>query len=92
METTRLHVWITGLVQGVNFRFYTREQAQQFGLSGWVRNLRDGRVEAILEGEAGQVEQMLAWCRRGPPAARVERIDEERGQATGEFSDFRIRW
>jgi acylphosphatase len=92
METTRLHVWITGLVQGVNFRFYTREQAQQFGLSGWVRNLRDGRVEAILEGEAGQVERMLAWCRRGPPAARVERIDEERGQATGEFSDFRIRW
>jgi acylphosphatase len=92
MDRTRLHVWITGLVQGVNFRYYTQQQAQRLELTGWVRNLRDGRVEAVFEGKVGQVEQMRAWCQQGPPAAEVERVEEERRPATGECSDFRIRW
>ncbi len=88
----RAHVWITGRVQGVNFRFYTREEAQRLGLTGWVRNLDDGRVEAVFQGEAGAVEAMLAWCRQGPSAARVDDLQVTREVATGEFQGFGVRW
>ncbi len=88
----RAHVWFTGRVQGVNFRFYTREEAQRLGLTGWVRNLRDGRVEAVFEGEAAALEAMLAWCGRGPAAARVDELEVIRESAGGEFSGFNVRW
>lgn len=68
------HVYISGKVQGVYFRESTKEQALKLGVSGWVRNLPDGRVEALFRGEAGQVQRMLEWCWQGPPASRVDNV------------------
>ncbi|MDX9971870.1 MAG: acylphosphatase [FCB group bacterium] len=72
----RLHVVIDGRVQGVGFRYSTYRQALTLGLSGWVRNLEDGRVEADFEGPRVALEQMLEWCRRGPSFSKVLRIEE----------------
>jgi acylphosphatase len=85
------HVLIRGLVQGVSFRYYTRQMAEQLGLSGWVRNLADGRVEALFEGEESAVEQMLAWCREGPSAASVEAVEVDRRSASGAHQGFMIQ-
>jgi acylphosphatase len=71
----RAHVWIAGRVQGVAFRAYTVDEASVRGITGWVGNIPDGRVEAMFEGERAVVEAMIAWCRRGPPAARVSSVE-----------------
>ena len=71
----RRHVWISGVVQGVFFRSTTRRMALDLGLAGWVRNLPDGRVEAVFEGPLDDVERAVAWCRHGPDRAVVESID-----------------
>jgi len=83
MARQRLEVRIAGRVQGVWFRAATREEAARRGLDGWVRNLPDGRVEAVFEGEEAALEGMLAWCRVGPPGARVDAVETTRGPATG---------
>jgi len=70
-EARRVHLWISGQVQGVFFRSTTQEQARARGLTGWVRNAPDGRVEAEVQGAPAAVEQLIAECRDGPPAARV---------------------
>jgi acylphosphatase len=88
----RLHVFIGGRVQGVFFRARTRDTARRLGLSGWVRNLSDGRVEALFEGEEEQLRSALAWCRTGPPRSRPEAVDARWVDGTGEFSDFEIRY
>jgi acylphosphatase len=69
------HVHVRGLVQGVGFRHYTKLEARELGLGGWVRNLDDGRVEVWFEGPATDVERLEAWLHRGPPGARVEGLD-----------------
>lgn len=74
MPETAVHVYIEGRVQGVWFRGWTQQQAVKLGLSGWVRNLRDGRVEAVFAGESDKVGTMLALCRKGAPLARVDHI------------------
>lgn len=74
-KIVRVHVYVEGLVQGVSFRYYTQRQANELGISGWVRNLPDGRVEAVYEGPREAVEEMLAWTRNGPPWARVTNIE-----------------
>ena len=74
-EHVRAHVWISGRVQGVFFRACTVDEAVASGVNGWVRNSSDGRVEAVLEGERSAVEAMIAWCRKGPPAARVSSVE-----------------
>lgn len=74
MQLKRVHLLITGQVQGVGYRFTTQDRAQQLGLNGWVRNRRNGGVEAVFEGESAAVEQMIAWCHEGPPAAVVEQV------------------
>lgn len=66
---------VHGRVQGVGFRFFVVGVAEDLGVAGWVRNRRDGTVEALLQGEEDAVERAIAWARRGPPAARVERVD-----------------
>lgn len=74
-DTARVRVIVTGRVQGVWFRASTRETALRLGLSGWVHNLAGGEVEGVFEGPRPAVEQAVAWCRRGPPAAQVEFCD-----------------
>jgi acylphosphatase len=90
-EPKRAHLYISGRVQGVNFRYYTKQQARTLGVKGWVRNLTDGRVEAILEGDKVAVEGMVDWCRQGPRAARVDTVDVDWEKPSGEFSGFNIR-
>ena len=74
-DTRTVHVRIDGRVQGVGFRYWTEGVAVSLDLSGWVRNRRDGSVEAVFSGPADAVEEMLERCRQGPPAARVDRLD-----------------
>lgn len=70
----RVHVYISGKVQGVGYRFSTVQQAKRLGIQGWVRNLRDGRVEAVFEGDTSVVEEMVKWCHSGPASASVEKV------------------
>ncbi|PKN70485.1 MAG: acylphosphatase [Deltaproteobacteria bacterium HGW-Deltaproteobacteria-12] len=88
----RVHVYISGYVQGVCFRAATRRAAADRNLTGWVRNTDDGRVEALFEGEDLQIDKMLAWCQDGPPAARVKKVTTLEEQYTGGFTDFSIRY
>jgi len=83
------HLHIFGLVQGVGFRYHFAEQAQFLGITGWVRNRRGGSVEAMVAGAPEAVEAMLAWARRGPAAASVERVDVN--EAEGTFTSFEMR-
>jgi acylphosphatase len=86
----RCHVWISGRVQGVFFRANTVKTARSLGLTGWVRNRADGRVEAVFEGDDDSAEAMLAWCRTGTPPARVDHLEALEERATGTFADFEI--
>jgi acylphosphatase len=86
----RAHIVISGTVQGVLFRKEMSEKARTLGVGGWVRNLRDGRVEAVAEGERTGIEELLRFCRVGPPGARVTGVNVEWSQSTGEFRGFRI--
>lgn len=90
MEQARARVLISGRVQGVNFRASARQQAQAAGVAGWVRNLADGRVEALFEGSRAAVQHMVTWCQHGPPYAHVERADVEWEAPTGQEHGFRI--
>jgi acylphosphatase len=85
----RVRVYISGDVQGVFFRTSCADLAERLGLSGWVRNVEGGRVEAVFEGTEPAVEQMLIWCRKGPPLARVDRMGSVDEAPTG-GSGFRI--
>lgn len=89
MTVARAHILVTGRVQGVCYRADCRETADGLGLAGWVRNLSDGRVELVAEGERAVVEQLIEWCRRGPPAAVVTGMDVQWEEARGE-KHFRI--
>ncbi len=91
MAEKRVHIYVTGVVQGVSFRYYTLQEALRAGATGWVRNLPDGRVEGVIEGTDAAVERLLAWCRQGPRGARVEHVEELPETPTGEFQGFRIR-
>jgi acylphosphatase len=88
---TRVHVFVSGKVQGVFFRSGTKNKAEELGLAGWVRNLSDGRVEAVFEGEEGKVEKMIEWCRKGPEYARVATVEVIPEQYKEEFSGFLMR-
>jgi acylphosphatase len=74
-ELVRAHVFVSGRVQGVFFRQLTREEARKAGVAGWVRNTKDGRVEAVFEGPKEAVDRMVAWCRRGPDWAVVKDVE-----------------
>jgi len=92
MAKIRAHVFVEGHVQGVFFRDTTRARARRLGVTGWVRNLPDGRVEAVFEGEEDAVRQMVDFVHRGPPEAIVTHVDVEYSEYTGEFDRFRIRF
>jgi acylphosphatase len=86
-----LHLRISGRVQGVNYREALRFEAERLGVTGWVRNRTDGTVEAVVQGAAGPVDGLVAWARRGPPAARVESVQARpaHGELARPYPDFR---
>ena len=84
-------VTVSGIVQGVNFRWYTQQQASALGVRGWVTNLPDGRVELCAEGDEKAVNELIGWCRRGPSSARVESVEVRNEPYRGEFDGFGIR-
>lgn len=89
-EYVRKRVNISGVVQGVAFRHYTREAARKIGVTGWVRNLPNGNVEAVFEGTPENVMEAVNWCRQGPPSARVDEVKVMDEDYTGEFSSFEV--
>ena len=90
-ELVRAHLYISGRVQGVFFRARTREQAQAAGVAGWVRNLPDGRVEAVFEGPRDAVQRVVRWCHSGPRHAHVSNVQVDWEQPTGQEQGFGIR-
>lgn len=88
----RAHVWISGVVQGVFFREATKNKAEDLRLTGWVRNLPDGRVEAVFEGDKESIEKIIEWVEEGPDSARVEDIEVKWREYKDEFSFFEIRY
>ncbi len=86
-----VHAIISGRVQGVFFRMETRRAAERFGINGWVRNRQDGTVEAVFEAESEKVDQMIDWCRTGPPMASVSDVKVDSIDFTGEDKGFLIR-
>jgi len=89
-EAVRLHATISGRVQGVGFRYFTLEAGHALGLTGWVRNLRDRRVEVLAEGPLESVNRLLAILRRGPVSSQVTDVAYEFTEASGEFDGFRV--
>ena len=84
-------VTIRGLVQGVSFRFHTREMALRLKVAGWVRNLPNGDVQGCFEGDEGDVQTLIDWCREGPSQADVESVSVEKQVFNNEFNGFHIR-
>lgn len=89
-DRVRAHVFVSGRVQGVYYRATTRDTAREKGVDGWVRNLDDGRVEAVFEGDRGAIEAMIEWCHTGSPRARVDDVSVEYDEPTG-LDGFEIR-
>ncbi|MCA9566081.1 MAG: acylphosphatase [Myxococcales bacterium] len=87
-----VHLFIFGRVQGVFYRASTKRQADSLGLMGWVRNLPDGRVEALVQGPQSEVDTMIAWCRRGPEHSRVDEVDVGEHDIDDALTDFEIRY
>jgi acylphosphatase len=90
-EDIRCRVRIQGRVQGVCYRWETRQEAERLGVRGWVRNCFDGSVEGVFEGRREAVEALIAWCHRGPAMARATTVQVEREPYREEFEDFGIR-
>ncbi|MFP4133916.1 MAG: acylphosphatase [Halothece sp.] len=85
----RTHLWISGKVQGVGYRLSAQNEARKLGVNGWVKNLPDGRVEAVLEGEKAAVEQMMQWCHQGPTSAVVTEVQVQE-EAPENLSQFQV--
>ncbi|MGD9580592.1 MAG: acylphosphatase [Vampirovibrionia bacterium] len=90
MPKTSVHVYISGRVQGVGYRYSALHKATSLGLTGWVKNLFDGRVEALIEGEEELVNQMILWCKQGPSMSYVTNVESHKKEYTGQFNDFSI--
>jgi len=89
---SRAHVFVSGNVQGVYFRQNTKQVATRHKVVGWVRNMPDGRVEAIFEGDEVAVNEVIKWCHIGPPKASVQDVNVKFGKYTVEFADFNINY
>lgn len=89
---TRVHLLISGEVQGVFFRQETKRRADRLDVKGWIRNRDEGAVEAVFEGESQNVRSLIEFCRHGPPRAIVTDVDVERKNYVGEFNIFKIRY
>jgi acylphosphatase len=91
-KQARLHAVVHGRVQGVNFRYYTLQEAGRLGLTGWVANRWNGTVEIVAEGPREDLDKFLTFLHRGPPSAWVERVDANWQAPTGEFADFKVQF
>jgi acylphosphatase len=91
-EKVRVHIVVSGRVQGVFFRAETQEKAKELGVAGWVKNLTEGRVEAVFEGKRDRVEQMVEWAKKGPSGAIVSDLKVIWEEYRSEFSDFEIKY
>ena len=92
MMKVRVHIWVTGRVQGVYFRYAVEEEARDHGITGWVWKLSlIGRVEGIFEGDEPGVQEILAYCRKGPQYAKVDHVEVREEPFRGEFRGFEIR-
>ena len=87
----RAHLLIQGRVQGVGFRANTRRRANRLNLRGWVRNMRNGDVEILVEGPEVEVDRLIAWCHRGPTSAYVSKVNVEKTEATNKFDGFAVK-
>ena len=90
-NAVRVHLKINGRVQGVYFRASTAEQARRLGLTGWVMNCPDSSVEVVAEGQRGELEKLINWCRKGPPGAQVKEVRSEWENSTDEFQGFFVK-
>ena len=90
-ERARLHLMISGRVQGVGFRFSAHDEARKLGLSGWVRNRAGGEVELVAEGDLDKLRILAAWAHLGPPSSHVTTVSETYTDFSGEFVEFRVR-
>jgi len=88
----RIHLHVEGMVQGVGYRHSAVQAARALGLTGWVKNLSDGRVELLAEGEKDLLQRLLAWCQTGSFPTHVENVEVEWSETRNEFPDFRVRW
>jgi len=88
----RVHLYISGIVQGVFFRAHTQEIAQELGLVGWVKNLDNGRVEIVAEGDEKKLQQLIDWCNGGPPGAQVDNVEMIYEEPSNKFKDFEIKY
>jgi len=88
----RVHIFVSGRVQGVLFRYETRKTAKSLDVKGWVKNLPDGRVEVVAEGEKDKIDNLIEFLKKGPPAARVDKVDVKTEEYKGEFEDFNVRY
>ncbi len=91
-DRVRAHVFVSGRVQNINFRAHTRDEAKRVGVDGWVKNLPDGRVEAVFEGTRAGVQRLVSWCYSGPPSAQVDHVDVTWEDATNKEGPFTIAW
>jgi acylphosphatase len=85
------HIFISGSVQGVGYRYFVRSTAQKLGLTGWVRNTEDGGVEAVFQGKKEKIEEMIGLCRKGPFLAEVKQLGVDWEEAEEELKDFTIQ-
>ncbi len=91
-QQKQLTAIVHGYVQGVSFRYYTRQAANRLGLTGWVANRRDGTVKAVAEGNEAALQEFLAFLHQGSPAASVERVEETWAEAEDSFRNFSVRY
>ena len=87
----RVHIFISGRVQGCFFRANVRDRAKKLNLKGFVKNLDDGRVEAVFEGSEENIEKILEFCKKGPSGARVEKVEIKEEKISNEFNNFEVR-
>lgn len=92
MPKTRAHIFISGFVQGVGFRFFTILHARKLGVSGFVKNLRDGRVEVVAEGGSENVKTLIKYLKRGPPGANVTNLDVKWEKYRGNIDNFGVQF
>ena len=91
MKST-VHVVISGRVQGVWFRANTKQKAEQLGVTGWVKNTADGKVEALFEGDKKHIQEMIDWCHQGPPSAQIDHVEITEQSASNGFDGFSIKY